>query len=56
MLTVVYILIKVTIQTFLLYVSDYENEWGLGFTQFFHSESKQEYVLPKFCAKFISYF
>jgi len=31
--------------TALLYVSDYENEWG-GFTQFFHSESKQEYVLP----------
>lgn len=31
--------------TALLYVSEYEKEWG-GFTQFFYSESKQEYVLP----------
>ena len=31
--------------TALLYVSEYEKEWG-GFTQFFYSESKQDYVLP----------
>ena len=31
--------------TALLYVSEYEKEWG-GFTQFFYSESKHDYVLP----------
>ena len=31
--------------TALLYVSDYEKEWG-GFTQLWHSDSKQEYILP----------
>ena len=31
--------------TALLYVSDYEKEWG-GFTQLWHSDSEQEYILP----------
>ncbi len=31
--------------TALLYVSDYEKEWG-GFTQLWHSDTEQNYILP----------